>query len=69
MERLRLGKLLVRGFPPDSLPKARIMTFGYDSGLAFTKSKAGIENFARDLLNRLRIIRRDNRVRSFAGDL
>lgn len=42
---------------PDGFPKARIMTFGYDSGLAFSRSKAGVESFARDLLNRLRLLR------------
>ncbi|KAK4139151.1 uncharacterized protein C8A04DRAFT_33378 [Dichotomopilus funicola] len=44
-------------FLPDAFPKARIMTFGYDSGLAFNRSKAGVESFARDLLNRLRMLR------------
>jgi hypothetical protein len=39
------------------------MTFGYDSGLAFSKSKAGIENFARDLLNKLRAVRSSYEVR------
>lgn len=30
------------------------MTFGYDSGWAFSRSVAGIEEFALDLLNRIR---------------
>jgi len=42
---------------PAALPHARVMTFGYDSALAFSRSTAGIENFARDLLNRLRMVR------------
>lgn len=33
------------------------MTYGYDSGLLFSRTKAGIDNFARDLLNRLRMMR------------
>ncbi|KAM6506534.1 hypothetical protein FSOLCH5_013509 [Fusarium solani] len=33
------------------------MTFGYDSGLAFSRSIAGVENFSIDLLNRLRVVR------------
>lgn len=40
-----------------SVPESRVMTFGYDSSLAFSKSRAGIENYARDLLNRLRAVR------------
>jgi len=44
------------------MPAARIMTFGYDSSLAFSKSRAGIESFARDLLNRLRLLRTDYEV-------
>lgn len=35
------------------------MTFGYDSALAFSRSKSGVDNFARDLLNRLRVVRAD----------
>jgi hypothetical protein len=51
------GKFWLEDFLPEALPKARIITFGYDSGLAFSKSTSGIENYARDLLNRLRIVR------------
>ena len=46
----------------DSLTKdisfARIMTFGYDSTVAFSKSVAGIDDKALDLLNRLSSKRR-----------
>jgi triacylglycerol esterase/lipase EstA (alpha/beta hydrolase family) len=42
---------------PEAVPYARVMTFGYDSTLAFSKSKAGIDSYARDLLNRLRLAR------------
>lgn len=47
---------------PDALPRARIMTFGYDSRLAFSRSRAGLDNFARDLLNRLRMVRVNSEV-------
>lgn len=57
------GKFWLEDFLPEALPKSRIMTFGYDSGLAFNRSKAGIENFARDLLNRLRMVRSSGDVR------
>ncbi|KAH8744418.1 hypothetical protein F5882DRAFT_497181, partial [Hyaloscypha sp. PMI_1271] len=51
------GSFWLEDFLPGALPNARIMTFGYDSGLAFSRSKAGVENFSRDLLNRLRLVR------------
>lgn len=41
------------------------MTFGYDSKLAFSRSKAGIDSFARDLLNRLRMVRKSTEVRPY----
>ncbi|KAK0627946.1 hypothetical protein B0T14DRAFT_563709 [Immersiella caudata] len=50
-------------FLPAALPNARIMTFGYNSGLAFSKSRGGIETYARDLLNRLKIVRGDTQAR------
>ncbi|KAK0612792.1 hypothetical protein B0T17DRAFT_583367 [Bombardia bombarda] len=53
------GRFWLEDFLPGSLPNSRIMTFGYDSGLAFNRSKSGIDNFARDLLNRLRMVRGD----------
>jgi hypothetical protein len=59
------GKFWLEDFLPEALPKSRIMTFGYDSGLAFSRSKAGVENFARDLLNRLRLVRSNHEVCSF----
>ncbi|SPO07348.1 uncharacterized protein DNG_10042 [Cephalotrichum gorgonifer] len=51
------GKLWLEDFLPATIPNVRVMTYGYDSGLAFSRSKAGIENFALDLLNRLRMMR------------
>lgn len=38
------------------------MTFGYESGLAFSKSGSGIDTFALDLLNRLRAVRADPKL-------
>lgn len=46
-----------RDFVPKVIPTARVMTFGYDSRWAFSPSKADIEDFALDLLNRLRLER------------
>ena len=49
-------KMWIRDFLPDPrlLPNARVMTFGYNSKWAFSPSVAGLEEFAIDLLNRLR---------------
>ena len=54
------GKALwLRDFLPSLIPEARILTYGYDSGIAFDKSASGISDFARDLLERIRMIRRN----------
>ncbi|KAF2398705.1 hypothetical protein EJ06DRAFT_89082 [Trichodelitschia bisporula] len=47
------GKLWLKDFLPRKLPNARIMTFGYDSRLAFSGSTADLDDFALSLLNRL----------------
>ncbi|UKZ73695.1 hypothetical protein TrVFT333_001345 [Trichoderma virens FT-333] len=51
------GMLWLEHFLPEDIPDARIMTFGYDSSLMFSQSKGRIEDFARDLLNRLWMLR------------
>ncbi|KIL88375.1 hypothetical protein FAVG1_08454 [Fusarium avenaceum] len=51
------GQCWLEDLLPESIPRCRIMTFGYDSKLAFSKSRSGVEAFAQDLLNRLRVIR------------
>ena len=56
------GNFWLEDFLPGAIPNVRIMTFGYDSGLAFSRSASGVENYARDLLNRLRIIRNSYEV-------
>ena len=47
------GCLWLKDILPAQAPFARIMTFGYDSNIAFSKSVAKIEDKALDLLNRL----------------
>ena len=47
-------RLWLRDFVPTTLPQARIMTFGYNSGVAFTGTLSGISDFARQLLESLR---------------
>lgn len=49
----RDGTLWLRDLLPEDIPDARIMTFGYDSTVAFSNSVARIEDKALDLLNRL----------------
>ena len=47
------GKSWLKGFLEKDLPSARIMTFGYDSAVAFSKGVGTIEDNARYLLNQL----------------
>lgn len=47
------GSLWLRDFLPADIPNARIMTFGYDSTIACSKSVAKIEDKALELLNHL----------------
>ena len=47
------NKLWLRDFLPSQVSNARIMSFGYDSLVAFSKSEIEISDVAADLLNRL----------------
>lgn len=47
----------LRDMLPDDLPHSRIWTYGYDSAVAWSGSVSGIQDFARDLLERLLDIR------------
>ena len=47
------NKLWLRDFLPSQVPNTRIMSFGYDSFVAFSKSEVEISDVAVDLLNRL----------------
>jgi hypothetical protein len=51
----------LKEFLPRQIPNARIMSYGYDSAVAFSKSTADITTFAEALLNEL-IARRDTSV-------
>ena len=53
------GFLWLRDVLPAEIPFARIMTFGYDSTVAFSNSVAKLEDKALDLLNRLSAKRSD----------
>lgn len=43
----------LRDFLPYQVQNARIMSYGYNSSVAFSRSMAGIDEFAEDLLDRL----------------
>ncbi|EXK25027.1 hypothetical protein FOMG_18285 [Fusarium oxysporum f. sp. melonis 26406] len=58
------GQCWLEDLLPESTPRCRVLTFGYDSKLAFSKSRSGVEAFARDLLNRLRIVRSSSEARN-----
>lgn len=47
------GSIWLRDFLPADIPLARIMTFGYDSTVAFSKSVAKLEDKSLELLNSL----------------
>ena len=58
------GKLWLRDFLPADIPYARIMTFGYESTIAFSKSVAEIDDKAVELLNRLTLKRSADEISS-----
>jgi hypothetical protein len=49
----------LRDFLPDKLPNARIMTFGYDSQVAFSRGTATVKDSARRLIVLLKQKRAD----------
>ena len=56
------GKLWLRDFLPHTIPNARIMTFGYDSRVAGSKSVIGMMENANNLLTQLSLLRRSDKV-------
>lgn len=50
-------KFWLRDFLPARLKDARIFTYGYDSVVAFSKSSGEVDDFARDLLQKVKAIR------------
>ena len=56
------GKLWLRDFLPHTIPNARIMTFGYDSRVAGSKSVVGMMENANSLLTQLSILRNLDKV-------
>ena len=63
----RNGKVWLKDFLAKDLPFARIMTFGYDSAVAFSKGVGNIEDNARFFLTSL--VRSGRALKDGAGDL
>lgn len=53
------NRLWLQDFLPQSIPEARIFTFGYNANIAFSKSISKIDDYARTLLERLKARRKD----------
>ena len=52
----------LRDFLPDSVPKARIMTYGYDTRLPGSQSTASVLELSRKLLESVKAIRSQQEV-------
>jgi hypothetical protein len=52
----------LRDFLPQNLPDVRILTYGYDSTLKNSTSRASINDFARHLLEHVNKARSDEKV-------
>jgi hypothetical protein len=51
------GKMWLKDFLPQDLPRARILLFGYNANVAFETSVAGVREQAENLLNRVHMKR------------
>jgi hypothetical protein len=58
------GALWLRDFLPKDINGARVFSFGYDAEVALTKSLASLDDFARSLLNNIKL-ERDGKVCAF----
>lgn len=55
-------KVWLRDFAPADLPRARLITYGYDTRVARSKSNQGVSDLAHTLLGSLDIFRRQTRT-------
>jgi hypothetical protein len=56
------GKLWLRDFVPAQFSRARIYTFGYDSGVLFSKGTGTLDDFARIFLKAIKLERQTPEV-------
>jgi hypothetical protein len=56
------GNMWLRDELPDNVPAARVLTFGYDSTIAFSRSVATIEDIALQLLTALHMERESDKA-------
>jgi len=63
------GTFWLRDLLPEELPGARVFTYGYPSQVFFNRSKAGIREYARQLLQWLANERLENKVVRRPGTL
>ncbi len=57
------GKMWLRDFAPSHFPGARIFTFGYDSGIAFSRGTGTVSDFAKVFLEAIKLERQTPEVR------
>lgn len=55
-------KLWLRDFLPSQVPAARVMSYGYDSTVAFSTAVSGINDFALGLINGILLERNTRQV-------
>jgi hypothetical protein len=51
------GKLWLRDFVPDEFPGARIFSYGYNSAFVFSRETGTLRDYARGLLENIRLVR------------
>lgn len=56
------GQWWLKDFLPNQISNARILSYGYNAAVAFSKSISTIENCARQLLNKIRNERESEQV-------
>ena len=57
------GKLWLRDFVPYQLPGIRVFSYGYDSAFVFSRDTGTVRDYARNLLENIRLVRASPHVR------
>jgi hypothetical protein len=56
------GRMWLRDFAPSQFPGARIFTFGYDSGIDFSRGTGTVSDFAKNFLEAIKLERQTPEV-------